>query len=143
MALPVSGTAGSRPARSDPFREMMESLFSGSGFDNGSIWTPRADIEETEDGWIVEAELPGVKRKDVDVEVRNGELVISGEVKERERTGILRHRTRRIGEFEYRVTVPTEIDPDQIEASLDDGVLTVTVPKPERVQPRKVEVKSA
>jgi HSP20 family protein len=69
--------------------------------------------------------------------------VISGEIKDRERTGILRHRTRRIGEFEYRVTVPTEIDPDQIEASLDDGVLTVTVPKPERVQPRKVEVKSA
>ena len=99
-------------------------------------WVPAVDIEETDDAWLVEAEVPGVRKEDVNVEVRGSELSISGEIKERERKGILRRRTRRTGRFDYRVTLPGEADPEGIDASLDDGVLTVRVPKPERTRPR-------
>ena len=53
---------------------------------------PFADIEETDDAWVIEAELPGVDRKDVNVELRDSELIISGEIKEKERKGVLRRR---------------------------------------------------
>ena len=103
-------------------------------------WVPAADLSETEDAYVVEVELPGVKPDDVNVEVSGGELAITGEVKERERKGLLRHRTRRVGEFEYRVSLPNDIDADNIEASLSEGVLSVRVPKAERAKPRRVEI---
>jgi HSP20 family protein len=108
----------------------------------GGVWAPPVDIEETDDAWIIEAEVPGAKRKDIDIEVNENELQISGEIVERERKGIVRRRTRRVGRFEYRVTLPTPIDPDGIEATLDEGVLTVRVPKPESMRPRRVEISS-
>jgi hypothetical protein len=57
--------------------------------------------------------------------------------------GILRRRTRRVGRFEYRVTLPGPIDSDSINASLDDGILRVTVPKPEQARPRRVKIHTA
>ena len=70
------------------------------------------------------------------------ELSITGEIKEKERKGALRRQTRRIGRFEYRVRLPEQVDASKIEASLDQGVLTVRVPKSERAQRQKVEIKS-
>jgi HSP20 family protein len=152
MALAVRRTQqqSDQSRRRDPFGELedlqlqlaqlLDSVASGEL--NGGVWAPPVDVEETEDAWVVEAELPGVDRKDVDVEVRGSELVVSGEIKERERTGILRRRTRRTGAFAYTVTLPGDPDPDGIEAVLDNGVLRVTVPKRERTQPRRVEVRS-
>src|SRR3981189_3336490 len=70
---------------------------------------PRVDIEETDNACIVGAELPGVRRKDVNVEARDSEVVITGEIKEREPKGIIRRRTRRTGRFEYRVTPPRRL----------------------------------
>jgi HSP20 family protein len=141
MALPVQRSAGSPLAveQSDPFRELMEGVF-GNRLGDGQLHVPKFDIEETEDAWIVEAELPGVKRKDMDVEVRDGELLVTGEIKERERVGIIRHRTRQTGKFEIRVALPGDVDPQRVDASLDDGVLVVEIPKPERTKPRKIEV---
>jgi HSP20 family protein len=139
--------------RWDPARELgdlhqqmeriMGEILTGSVSGDGAMWVPAVDIEETDDAWVVEAEIPGAKRKDVNVEVHENELVVAGEIKEKERTGVLRRRTRRVGQFEYRVTLPGEVDADGIDASLDDGVLTVRVPKPERTQPRRVEVGSS
>ena len=155
MALPVQRRreASSRPmTRWEPFRELeelqeqtarlLEDAWTGTG-SNGGVFSPLVDIEETDDAWIVEAELPGVKRDDVNVEVRDNELEISGEIKERERKGILRRRTRRTGVFDYRVTLPGPTDAANIDAKLDDGVLTVRIPKPERARARRVEVKAA
>lgn len=141
MALPVrqSAAAPRAVAQWDPFQEIMEGVLA-SRLGEGKIHVPRFDIEESEDAWIVEAELPGVKRKDVNVEVRDGELLVSGEIKERERRGVLRHRTRHTGEFEIRVALPGDVDPDRVDASIEDGVLTVQIPKPERAKPRKIEV---
>jgi HSP20 family protein len=140
------------PARWDPFAEifdlnrqmgrLMEGLAPPS-LVGGDLWAPPADIEETEDAWIIEADLPGTRAEDVNIDVEDGELVISGEIVERERRGVLRRRTRRSGAFELRVSVPADIDPDQVKASMDNGVLTVTIPKPERARPRRIEIEQA
>jgi HSP20 family protein len=65
----------------------------------------------------VEAELPGIDRNDINIELRDNELSITGEIKERERKGILRRRTRRVGEFDFRVTLPGHVEADGVEAS--------------------------
>jgi HSP20 family protein len=152
MALPVRrrDTAPQPVTRWDPVGEL-ESLQdrltqlmqrTAANGDGAAPFIPLVDIEETEDAWIVEADLPGVKPEDVNVEVRGTELAISGEIKEREREGMLRRRTRKTGEFDYHITLPGEADADRIEAQLENGVLTVRVPKPEQERPRRVEVKA-
>jgi HSP20 family protein len=155
MPMPARRSATSSPQqmeRWDPFREfeqlqeemgrLVQSVWSPAGVGNGGAWTPFADVEETEDAWMIEVELPGVDRKDVNVEMRNSELVISGDVKEKERKGVLRRRARRTGHFEYHVTLPGESDEEHIEAKLHDGILTVRVPKTEQAKPRRIEVKA-
>ena len=156
MALPVRRTTNVSPQslqRWEPFRELeqlqehmdrlMQGVWSPAGGGNGGAWMPVTDIEETDDAWVIEAELPGVDRKDVNVEMRDSELIISGEIKEKERKGVLRRQTRKTGEFEYRVTLPGDSDAEHIEANLHDGVLTVRVPKTEQAKPRRIEVKAA
>jgi HSP20 family protein len=118
--------------------QLMQNVITGEG--DGRVWIPSVDIEETDDEWVVEAELPGVKRNDVNVEVRESELVINGEIKERERKGILRRQTRRVGRFDYRVTLPGQPDADNVKASLDDGVLTVRVAKAAEAKPKRIEI---
>jgi HSP20 family protein len=105
-------------------------------------WVPDVDVEETEEAWIVEAELPGARAEDVHVEVHNGELTIRGEIVEKERAGILRRRTRRVGEFEYHVTLPEPVDSEKPEARLHDGVLEVRIPKAERSRAREIPIQS-
>jgi len=123
-------------------RRMLEQTFGGM-LDEPAGWVPAVDIEELEDAYVVEAEVPGVKREDVNIEVTGNELTISGEIKVREREGIIRRRTRRGGEFEFRVVLPNEVNPEGVDAKLTDGVLTVRIPKAERAQRRRIEVKSA
>jgi HSP20 family protein len=129
----------------DWMSQLMENAWlAGPPDDAPRPWVPSVDVEETEDAWIVEAELPGVSRDDVNVELRDSELVISGEVKERERKGILRRRTRRTGMFEFRVTLPDmtgSVGDDAIDAQLKDGILTVRIAKPEQSRPRRIAVK--
>jgi HSP20 family protein len=155
MALPVRRREGVRRStqRFEPFMELedlqermqqlIENTWSGGGDgERDRPWIPQVDIEETDDAWIIEAEIPGVQRDDVDVELRDAELVISGEIKERERKGILRRRTRRTGAFEFRVVLPGQPDAEAVAANLEDGVLTVRVPKAEQARARQIEVRS-
>jgi HSP20 family protein len=104
-------------------------------------WSPPVDIEEQDDAYVIEAELPGVQKDDVNIELQSNELMVTGEIKEREREGILRKRTRRIGRFEYRVRLPEQVDSDNVEAKLNDGVLTIHVPKVQRADRRQIKVK--
>ncbi|MCW3030344.1 MAG: hypothetical protein QOF54_2154 [Solirubrobacteraceae bacterium] len=141
----------SRPVSWGPFQELeqlndevgrlIESVWSPIAAGADGTWIPLADIEETEDAWIVEAELPSVQRDDINVELRDSDLIITGEIKEKERKGVLRRRARRTGQFEYRVTLPGKADAENIQANLHDGVLTVRVPKSENERPRRIEVK--
>ena len=102
------------------------SALSGDGFS-----TPLGDLEELDDAWLLRVELPGVKRDDIDLQVAGRRLVIRAQRKETERKGILRRSTRTTGRYYVEVTLPGEVDPDGVEANLDDGVLTVRVAKPE------------
>jgi HSP20 family protein len=144
--------------RWEPFREleqvtermrrMLDETFSGLGGWPSALletagWSPLVDLEEQDDAYVLEAELPGVKRGDVEIELIGNELAIGGELKEKERSGIVRRRARRSGRFDYRVTLPEQVEADQIEASLADGVLTVRVPKSERAQRKKIEIKGS
>jgi HSP20 family protein len=102
-------------------------------------WVPLADVSETDDAYLVEVDLPGVKSKDINIEVVGNELRITGDVRQTERKGLLRRKQRRVGEFEFRITLPHEVDDDRIEANLAEGALTVRVPKQE-TKSRPVEV---
>jgi HSP20 family protein len=123
-------------------RRMLDQTFGGI-FDEPAGWIPAVDIEELEDAYVVEAEVPGVNREDVNIEVSGNELTISGESKERAREGIIRRRTRRVGQFEFRVVLPMEVNPEGVDAKLNDGVLTVRIPKAAGAKSRRIEVKSA
>jgi HSP20 family protein len=123
-------------------RRILEQTFGSLAPTDGDRWMPLVDIEEEDDAYVVEADLPGVKREDVTIEQVGNELLISGELKERERKGVLRRETRRKGAFAYRVALPEQIDSDKIEAKLDQGVLTIRVPKSQRAQRRQIQVKS-
>src|SRR3954451_15471987 len=130
MTLPMQRSTGHaerwRPLRQfeNLYSEMdrlAQSVFGGLA-DEGA-WLPAADIVETDSAYIIEVELPGVRREDVDVALNGDELVVTGEVKERRREGLFRRRTRRVGEFEFRVTVPGYRRDGDIEASMAYGVL--------------------
>jgi HSP20 family protein len=126
-------------------RQLLEQSFGGfapSFLAEATSWTPPVDIEETDDAYIVKAELPAVKREDIKTEIVGNELWLSGEIKEKEREGILRRRTRRIGSFEFRLRLPDPIDGDNVDAKLADGVLTLRLPKAQRAERRRIEVKS-
>jgi len=127
-------------------RKMLDQTFGSFGLPalaTESVgWAPPVDIEEQDDAYVIEAELPGVAKDDVNIELISNELMITGEIKEREREGILRKRTRRIGRFEYRVRLPEQVDPDNVEAKLTNGVLSVRVPKREQAERRRIQVKS-
>ncbi len=155
--LPERRRAGA-PERWEPFQEleqvtermrrMLDETFGGFGrwpslLQETAGWSPLVDVEEQDDAYVLEAELPGVKRDDVDIELVGNELAITGELKEKERSGVLRRRTRRMGRFDYRVTLPEQVDAEQIDASLSEGVLTVRVPKSQRAHRKKVAIRGS
>lgn len=109
-------------------------------FGLASSFTPPADLEETDEAFLVEIELPGIKRSDIDIAAASRRLTVTGERKEKERIGILRRRTRTVGNFRYELTLPAEFDVDGVSAGLEDGVLTVRLPKLESDRPRRIEV---
>jgi HSP20 family protein len=140
------------PSRRDPFGPFrdVDTAFDhmvrnvlrdhGAGGPWPGAFVPAVDIEETDDAFIVEVELPGVRRDDITIEAGPGELHITGEVVDRERTGVMRHRTRRTGRFSYRVSLPAGTDPTAITATYQDGVLTITVPRSESGRPHRVDI---
>ena len=142
MSLSVKSSAGQAQWR--PLREF-ENLFAqmdrlAQSATGDGAWLPAADVVETDSAYVIEVELPGVRREDVDVKLNGNELVVTGEVKERKREGMFRRRTRRVGEFEFRVTLPGYLRDGDIEALLAYGVLKVYVPKAESTKSSKITV---
>jgi HSP20 family protein len=102
-------------------------------------WVPAADLSETDDSYVVRVELPGVRKDQLDLQLQDRELVITGEVTH-EQEG-RRHRSNRpAGRFEYRTMLPGDVKSEAVSAQLADGVLTVTVPKSEAARPRHIEI---
>lgn len=131
---------------SDRMRRVMDYAFGGFAwpafFSSRMGWAPPIDLEETDDAYVVEAELPSVKPQDVDVELVGNDVEITGVFKDHGHTGVMHRRGRRTGSFSYRVTLPSTVDAEQVDANIADGVLVVRVPKSQRDDRRRIDVKS-
>jgi HSP20 family protein len=110
-----------------------------------SGWTPALDLYEDKDSFVVKAELPGMKREDIEVSLHEGSLSISGERKgEEKHAGADVYRTERFfGRFQRTVALPTPVAADKVKAAYKDGVLTITLPKTEEAKPKQIEVKTS
>lgn len=139
--------------RFDPFRDItsfrddINRLFArtlGEGVGSSQTWTPAVDVFETGDAVILKAELPGLRVDDVDVEVDDNVLMISGErtLTDRVEEGHYYRLERSYGRFSRSLTLPQGIRADEVSATFTDGVLEVRIPKAEEAKPRKVAVVS-
>ena len=135
--------------RWNPFREIddvLNSYHTGmltkSSDDPSSEWAPLADITETEEAFHVKAELPGVKKEDVDVSLSNGVLTLKGERQSEEETkDEKQHRIERFhGTFVRHFDLPDNIDQGNIAADYTDGILDLTIPKTAKKLPETVKV---
>lgn len=106
----------------------------------GVQYLPLVDIYETEDAMTVVADLPGVSKEDLDIDLKEGVLTISGLVREPEARFESVYSEYGIGGYTRRFTLGDSIDQSKIDAVLQDGVLTLTLPKSDRLRPRKVSV---
>jgi HSP20 family protein len=106
------------------------------------VWSPALDVQEDKDNYLFCAELPGLKREDIEVQLQDGALVISGERKiEKLEEGVEVHRRERYyGKFQRVLTLPEPVAADKVKAEYKDGVLTVTLPKTEAAKPKKIDV---
>jgi HSP20 family protein len=133
------------PASAD-FSNLFENFFRPSGWEEENVaadMIPRIDVVEREHEFAVHAELPGVKKEDVEITVENGVLTISGatrsQTEEKEGDRVVRQE-RRYGRYVRSLRLGKEIDEKSVKAAYKDGVLALTLPKSEAVKPRKIAV---
>ncbi len=142
----------------DPFRERMGIGDSISGLfddffnerptlagrsmrsDTGLGWTPAVNIRETDDALIVYAGLPGVERDDVDLEVQENALILTGKCKTVDGEGGWVREELPSGQFYRAFNLSAEVDPDKVKASFNNGILEICLPKAEQSKPHKVEI---
>jgi HSP20 family protein len=109
-----------------------------------SGWSPALDLHEDKDNFFVRAELPGMKKEDIEISLHEGVLTLSGERKEEKKhEGVAIHRSERfVGRFQRTLTLPSAVDLDKVKATYEDGLLTVTLPKSEAAKPKQIQVKT-
>jgi HSP20 family protein len=119
-----------------PFREGGE-----EGYE-AAVWSPRVDLAETAEEYVISMDLPGVNKDEVNINFENNQLIVSGERKEEHKKEDRNfYRIERAhGRFLRYFNLPKEIDPDKIAARFDNGVLSVHVPKAEVSKPRQIKV---
>jgi len=105
-------------------------------------WAPALDLYEDKDNVFVKAELPGMKKEEIDVSLHDNALTISGERKfEQKQEDAENYRSERFfGRFSRSVTLPIIVEGDKVEAAYKDGILTITLPKSEKAKPKQIEV---
>lgn len=106
-------------------------------------WSPALDVYEDKDNFLVKAELPGMKKDQIDISLHEGTLSIAGERKSErpENTGEVSRSERFFGRFQRTVPLPKPVDAGKVSARYTDGILTITLPKTEESKPRQIEVK--
>jgi HSP20 family protein len=107
-----------------------------------SSWTPALDVCEDKDNYTVKAELPGMKKEEIEVSLHEGTLSLSGERKsESKHEDAEVYRAERFfGRFQRTVTLPSAVAADKVKAAYKDGVLTITLPKTEEAKPKHIDV---
>ena len=131
----------------DEVEELFESFFGTPALaGSAELTVPSTDVAETDDAIEVTTDLPGYKAEDVNIEIRNDYLTISGETSEEketeEKNGRKYHRIeRRKGSFSRSVRLPCDVQQDNVDAELKDGVLKITIPKAEEAKSKKIPIK--
>lgn len=129
------------------FEDFLPQFSGGLDFDNRTGLLALVDLSETDDALELSADLPGMKEDDIDVTLRDGSLIISGERKheEEEKKKNYYRSERAYGSFTRAIPLPCEVDEDRIDAQFKKGVLTVHMPKSSRAKEnqRKIEIKAA
>ncbi|MFO8083807.1 MAG: Hsp20/alpha crystallin family protein [Desulfobacterales bacterium] len=128
-----------------PDRRFFERFFDEWGFPEAvrdQQWIPKVDVSETDDHFIVRAEVPGMDKDDINISLSNGLLTIQGEKKQEKKEEKENYRfvESRYGSFSRSFRVPGGVDADKIDANYKDGVLKVTIPKSEEEKSRKIEI---
>ena len=126
------------------FNTFFDTPGTGGNGNGGSLrrWIPAMDLVETDDHFVLKADLPGLDESDVNIEVEDNVLTVSGERKaehEDNREGYVRVE-RAYGSFRRSLTLPDGVDAEAVSASFEKGVLQVSIPKPEQRKPRKVAI---
>ena len=113
------------------------------GNDRATAWAPALDISERKDAYLVTVELPGVEPDDLQITLEDGLLTIQGERQFTSESSEQQfHRIeRRYGAFRRSITLPAQVQAEQIEASFDNGVLQILVPKAEEATPKRIQVR--
>ena len=126
--------------RFEPFR-----LLNGLQRDFSASWLPSVDVREEADRFVVNVDLPGVDKKDIEIVAEKGVLTIKGERHAETKSGTASYeRVERVnGTFLRRFTLPENAQADAIAAKQTNGVLEVTIPKQPQVQPKRIEVQAA
>jgi len=125
------------------FDDMFDDFWRPVRRDNGGAFAPAVDVTEKDDAYHIRADLPGVKKKDLDITFQDGVLTINAETtqeKKEEKEGRVIRQERRYGKFIRSMRLGDTVDPDKIKADYKDGVLTLDVPKAEKVKPKKIDV---
>lgn len=114
----------------------------GENSEESNSWMPTVDITETDSGFEIHAELPGVAQDDVQVSVTDNLLTIKGEKQQKEETENKNfHRVeRRYGTFQRSFTLPRHVDTANIKADYNDGILSLTIPKAEAAKPKEIQI---
>lgn len=133
----------------DRFGRLFDQMFDDSWKGTANVesfssrtWLPAVDVKETDEALTLSAELPGIKKEDVEVSIENHVLTLSGERKfEKDVQKENFHRIERAyGSFSRSFTLPTNVKTDKVEARFEDGLLIITLGKAEEAKPRKVEI---
>ena len=125
---------------------LFDTFFGGTGGGNGGSrsrrWVPAMDLVETEDALVLKADLPGLERDDVSIEVKDNVLTVSGQrdAEHSEKADGYYRVERAFGSFSRSLALPDGVEADKVNASFDKGVLEVTIPKPEERKPHRVEI---
>jgi HSP20 family protein len=131
---------------SEPIFRLFDTMLNGTAPRNEELstrtWAPPVDIRETPEAYLLHVELPGLTRGDLEITLENNVLRLSGERKfDPDAQKQVYHRLERpYGAFARSFTLPSQVAADRVEATFQDGVLTVTVPKAEQAKPRKINI---
>jgi HSP20 family protein len=107
---------------------------------SSSRWAPALDLYQDKDQFTVVAELPGLKKEDIELSLHDGVLTISGERKQ-EKKGEEGYRSERFfGHFQRSITLPASVDGNKVKATYQDGILKIVLPKAEEAKPKQIEV---
>lgn len=145
QGVPFRGATILRDEIDQLFGHALNRLASYNGTEGEALmsgWSPALDLYDSHDNFVVKAELPGMKKEDINISLQDGVLTVAGERKdEKEFSTAETYRSERmLGRFQRTIRLPSQVNAEHIKATYKDGVLTVVLPKSEEAKPKQIPV---